>query len=167
MDESPAQAGWQRWVEDHAPKLLLFARQQARCEADAQDLVQEAVMEAAQRNGTEMPPPVALVFATIHRRAIDQARREDRRTGREQSATEPLPVSWFDDSAEDREMKQLLEGTVSRLPEMYARVITLKIWGGLTFAQIGEVLDIPANTAASRYRYGLVELRKLMKRVLT
>ena len=69
MDESPTQADWRHWVEDHAPRLLLFARQQARSEADAQDLVQEAMIEAAQRNGDQAPPPLALVFATIHRRA--------------------------------------------------------------------------------------------------
>jgi len=40
-------------------------------------------------------------------------------------------------------------------------VVTLKIWGELTFAEIAEALEIPANTAASRYRYGLAELRKL------
>ena len=46
MDETPQQADWRRWLEEHAPKFLLFARQQARSEADAQDLVQEAVVEA-------------------------------------------------------------------------------------------------------------------------
>ena len=74
MDESPVQAEWRRWLDDHAPRFLLFARQKARCEADAQDLVQEAVMEAAQRTANDAPPPVALVYATIHRRAIDWAR---------------------------------------------------------------------------------------------
>ena len=44
MDESPQHADWRRWLEDHAPKFLLFARQQVRYEADAQDLVQEAVV---------------------------------------------------------------------------------------------------------------------------
>ncbi len=34
---------WERWVLAHAPGLLLFARQQSRCEADAQDVVQEAL----------------------------------------------------------------------------------------------------------------------------
>src|SRR5262249_37078041 len=148
MDESSATVGWQRWVAEHAPKFLLYARQQARSEADAQDLVQEAVMEAMQRNGRDEPPPITLVFATIQRAAVDWARRSDRRSLREQAASEPLPVPWFDSSAEDRELKDLLEGALSKLPEIYSRVVTLKIWGGLTFAQIGEVLDIPANTAA-------------------
>ena len=44
MDESPTQADWQRWLEDHGSKFLLFARQETRREADAQDLVQEAVI---------------------------------------------------------------------------------------------------------------------------
>jgi RNA polymerase sigma-70 factor (ECF subfamily) len=166
MDESPTQADWQRWLEDHAPKFLLFARQQARSEADAQDLVQEAVVEAWQRQGDGSPPPLALVFATIRRRAIDLARSEDRRAGREQAALEPPPEHWFDCGVEQRELRQTIQNAMRQLPEMYREVITLKVWGGLTFAGIADVLGIPANTAASRYRYGLAELRKLTKEVL-
>ena len=55
---------------------------------------------------------------------------------------------------------------MSRLPDTYREVITLKMWGGLTFAEIADTLGIPANTAASRYRYGLAELRRLTKEVL-
>jgi RNA polymerase sigma-70 factor (ECF subfamily) len=166
MDKSPTQADWRRWLEDHAPKFLLFARQKARSEADAQDLVQEAVVEAWQRQGDGTPPPLALVFATIHRRAIDLARSEDRRIGRELAAIKPLPGSWFDTSVEDRELRRLIQDAMNRLPDMYREVITLKVWGGLTFAEIADALGIPANTAASRYRYGLAELRKLTKEVL-
>lgn len=166
MDESPQQADWRHWLEVHTPKLLLFARQHARSEADAQDLVQESVVEASRRQNDGQPPPLPLVFATIRHRAIDLARRENRRTERELAALEPLPVSWFDTSVEDRELKQLIQDAMSRLPEMYREVITLKVWGGLTFAEIADTLAIPANTAASRYRYGLIELRKLTKAVL-
>jgi RNA polymerase sigma-70 factor (ECF subfamily) len=166
MDESPTQADWRRWLEDHAPKFLLFARQKARSEADAQDLVQEAVVEALRRQADGVPPPPALVFATIRRRAIDLARSEDRRAGRESAAMGPLAESWFDTSVEDRELKLLVQGAMSRLPDMYREVITLKVWGELTFAEIADALGIPANTAASRYRYGLAELRKLTREVL-
>src|SRR6266511_2895148 len=88
MDESPTQSDWRGWLDQHAPKLLLFARQKARSEADAQDLVQEAVVEALRRHGNGQPPPLALVCATIHRRAIDLARREDRRVNREMAVLE-------------------------------------------------------------------------------
>ncbi len=166
MDESPAQADWRRWLDDHAPKFLLFARQQARSEADAQDLVQESLVEAVQRQGEDQPPSLALVFATIRRRAIDLARSDDRRTRREQAVLEPVTECWFDRTAEEQELGQLMQSAMNRLPNIYREVITLKVWGELTFAEIAEALDIPANTAASRYRYGLAELRKLTKGVL-
>lgn len=167
MDESPAQSQWRRWLDDHAPGFLLFARQKARSEADAQDLVQEAVVEAGQRAGGGQPPPAGLVYATIQRRAIDWARAQDRRSGRESMAHHEAPQVWFDTAVEDRERANLIQEAMNRLPEMYREVVTLKIWAGLTFAQIAEALQIPANTAASRYRYGLEELRKLTREVLT
>jgi RNA polymerase sigma-70 factor, ECF subfamily len=166
MDESSQQTDWRRWLQDHTPKFLLFARQQARSEADAQDLVQEAVVEAARRQNDSQPPAPALVFATIRRRAIDLARSENRRASLERAAAEPLPGSWFDTSVEDHERNQLIQDAMSRLPEMYREVVTLKVWGGLTFAEIADTLGIPTNTAASRYRYGLIELRKLTREVL-
>ena len=110
--------------------------------------------------------PLPLVFATIHRRAIDLARGADRRANREQAAAEPRDQSLFDTSVEDRELRQIIESAMSQLPEKFREVVTLKVWGGLTFAEIADALGIPADTAASRYRYGLAELRKRTKGVL-
>jgi len=166
MDESTTEGDWRRWVEQFTPRFLLFARQKTRTEGDAQDLVQEAVLEASHRQTNPGPPPVALVFSTIQRRAIDLARGNDRRHDRELAVMADAETCWFDTSLEDREMKQMLENSAKRLPELYREVVTLKIWGELTFAEVAEVLGIPPNTAASRYRYGLAELRKLMKGVL-
>lgn len=154
---------WEQWLEEHAPRLLLFARQQARSEADAQDLVQEAVIEAWYRRKLPEPPVLGLVFATIRRRAIDLARSTDRRANREAVTLQEATVYWFDSTAEDRERTRLIEQAMRTLPEIYREAVTLKIWGGLTFAEIAEALQIPANTAASRYRYGIDELRKLAR----
>lgn len=167
MDGWPTQREWQTWLDDHAAKFLLFARQKARSDADAQDLMQEAIIEAAQRTGWHGPPAPALVFATIHRRAIDWGRREDRRAARESAVCEAHPEVWFDTGVEERERANLIQEALGKLPDIYREVIALKLWGGLTFAEIAEALDIPANTAASRYRYGLEELRKVTKAVFT
>ena len=167
MDESPTDAQWERWLDEHASKFLLFARQKARSESDAQDLMQESIVEAARRHSGSAPPPLGLVFATIHRRAIDFGRREDRRSARELASAEFSTIEWFDTSVEDRERAKLIQDAMIKLPEIYREVVTLKVWGGLTFAEIAESLRIPANTAASRYRYGLEQLRKLTKEVLT
>jgi RNA polymerase sigma-70 factor (ECF subfamily) len=163
--ELPADSDWEQWVARHASALLLFARQQASCEADAQDLVQEAVVESWRRQSAGAPPPLGLVYATIRHRAIDLARRDDRRTGREMAAHADGPQCWFDCGLDERERHVLIHKAMSQLTAIYREVVTLKVWGGLTFAEIAEALEIPANTAASRYRYGLIELRKLTKEV--
>ncbi len=163
--ETVGGSGWDQWLAHHAPRLLLFARQQARCEADARELVQDAIVEAWRQQADGVPPAPGLVFGLIHRRAIDLARRNDRRWHRETAANEVAPQDWFAPEIEDRERAQLLQDALKRLPETQREVVTLKIWGGLTFAEIAVALDVPANTAASRYRYALEELRKLTKEV--
>jgi len=165
--ETPVVSDWGGWLERHAPRFLLFARQQARCEADAQDLVQEAVVASWRQCQDGSPPLAAVVFATIRRRAIDKARRDDRRAHRETAANLDAPEAWFDCDVENRERGQLLQEAMNHLPEIYRDVVTLKIWGDLTFAEIALALDIPANTAASRYRYGLIELRKRTKEIFS
>lgn len=56
-----------------------------------------------------------------------------------------------------------LEGVLRDLPPEQREVVSLKVDGGLTFAEIAGVLDISANTAASRYRYALERLRAALK----
>ena len=148
MVEPTTQAEWRRWIADHAPKLLLFARQKARSEADAEDLMQDAIVECWQRNG-DGPPSLPLVFTTIHRRAIDSARREDRRANREQVVALDECRHWFDTGVEDREFSRTIQSALAELPMEQREVITLKVWGEMTFAEIAKALGIPPNTAAS------------------
>jgi RNA polymerase sigma-70 factor (ECF subfamily) len=150
----------------HAPAFLLYARQQARCEADACDLVQDAVVESWQRQQDGSPPPPPVVYTLIRQRAVDLARRNGSRSEREAAVVREGPRLWFDCAVEERERSRMIENAMNQLPGLYREVLTLKIWGGLTFAEIGTTLDIPANTASSRYRYGLIELRKLTRELL-
>ncbi len=159
-NEIPDAADWVPWLEQHAPRLLLFARQQTRCEADAQDVLQDAVLECWRRLAHGRSPEPALVFATIRRRAIDLGRRADRRHHREATVAGEALEAWFDGGVEERERSRLIQAAMKQLPEEFREVVMLKVWGELTFAEIAGALGIPANTAASRYRYGLVELRK-------
>jgi RNA polymerase sigma-70 factor (ECF subfamily) len=148
---------WQAWLDAHAARLLLYARQQTRTEADAEDVLQDALVESWERAAGQ-PPPLPLVFTTIRRRAIDLARGNDRRAAREQP-DEPL-APWFDPDPAGHEAQQLLADAVKQLPEPQREVLTLKVWGGLTFQQIADATGTPANTVASRYRYALDALRQ-------
>lgn len=154
---------WEQWIAENAARFLLFARQQTRSEHDAEDVLQDALVESWQRTGGR--PESALVFATIRRRAIDLGRRHDRRTRREE-ASAPENDVWFDSAVHDRETAMLLEEAVRTLPKDLCDVITLKVWGGQTFAEVAATLGIPQGTAATRYRTALAQLRKSLTPVL-
>lgn len=158
----PSPDQWRQWLRDNGSRFLLYARQQTRTEGDAEDVLQDALVESWQRAGGM--PDDALVFATIRRRAIDLARSADRRAAREE-ATEP-EQSFFKPDVEERDTQRLLEQAVNALPPNYREVVSLKLWGGLTFQQIAEVTHVPLNTAASRYRYAIDELREILKGVI-
>lgn len=153
---------WRTWFEAYGPRLLLFARQQTRSFADAEDVLQEAVLSVWQTaNNTDAPSP-ASAFVAIRRKAVDLARRNIRRNRREQVAHElsDHPAGWFEPLVENRERCEMIREALNTLPPEQQEVLTLKIWGELTFEEIARTLEIPANTAASRYRYALNTLRK-------
>ena len=79
---------------------------------------------------------------------------------RENKVALDTPLSFsFDRTLEQDERKQALLRAVDRLPAQQKEVITLKIWGELTFDEIARTLDESLNTVASRYRYALEKLK--------
>ena len=162
-------AVWKDWLARNGNRLFLFARQQTRSEADAHDVFQDACLRLWKSGITDTDsegkeePSLAAAFTQIRRSAIDQARKNIRRANREQRAIdfgEAETFTMFEDSTEGDERAQELERAIAGLPDYYREVVMLKIWGDLTFDQIAETLDIPMNTAASRYRYALQKLRR-------
>jgi RNA polymerase sigma-70 factor (ECF subfamily) len=158
---------WRRLWADYGPRLLLFARQQTPALGDAEDLVQEAFVRYWKARQTDAALTPALMFTLVKRAAIDLARRDESRRTRETevwSLAEVEPL--FDTPAEDRERKELLATALQALPAAQREVLVLKTWGGLTFDEIGETLGVSPHTAASRYRYGLQQLRGSLRPVL-
>jgi RNA polymerase sigma-70 factor (ECF subfamily) len=150
---------WYEWLEANTSRYLLFARSQSRCEADAQDLLQEVLVEVWRRESGH-PPDDALVFKTLRRRAVDLARRIDRRERRELAAPD-----WWQPPDDEPGRDAELESAVKALPDPLREVVFLKVWGNLTFRQIADALELPPATAASRYRYAIGHLRNALKEV--
>ncbi|MDZ7814885.1 MAG: sigma factor-like helix-turn-helix DNA-binding protein [Planctomycetota bacterium] len=48
-----------------------------------------------------------------------------------------------------------MNNALRQLPSDQYEALTLKIYSGLTFRQIGAVTGVSENTAASRYRYAV------------
>jgi len=157
---------WKDWLAVHGPKLLLCARQWTRSLADAEDVVQEAFVRYWRHQRHLPGDPQALLITSIRRAALDHARRQARRAAREEKANggfDDRGCSFETQPGEDADRRREIEAALERLPAVQREVLVLKIWNELTFEQIAAALEIPTNTAASRYRYALAALRKELK----
>ncbi len=85
-----------------------------------------------------------------HARSRDDVRADESEAGLESAGGSVAPVS--PDGLTCRRY-------LSQLPPEQAEVVVLKVWYGLTFAEIAERMRQPSNTVASRYRYALEKLR--------
>jgi RNA polymerase sigma-70 factor (ECF subfamily) len=92
--------------------------------------------------------------------ALDWQRGRRRQLRREEQVARPEAESKFDAVLEDDERRARIEAALQELSKEQAEVLVMKIWGGLSFPQISAALEIPPNTAASRYRYALARLRE-------
>ena len=91
---------------------------------------------------------------------MDFGRSERRRDARDRRSPAPVDAPAFDFASERREREAVIEAALDQLPGDQREVVVMKIWGGLTFAQIGTALGVPLSTAASRYRYALARLEQ-------
>ena len=166
MENEHEQLNWQDWIAAHGPRLLLCARQWTRSLADAEDVLQEAFVRYWRHQRHLPGDPQALMLTSIRRAAIDLARSEDRRAAREKRSewgVEADAQLFASLPGEGDERRQEIEIALRHLPEEQREVLVLKIWQEFTFEQIGQILEIPVNTAASRYRYALNALRKQLE----
>jgi RNA polymerase sigma-70 factor, ECF subfamily len=129
---------------------------------DAEDVVQDVFVALARssRQVTEIDDIRAYLFAALRHAAAKMAsQRKPRLLAQaefEQQVATPETRMASDEAAR-------LDRALRALPTEQRELVALKIDGGLTFAQIAELLGISANTAASRYRYALEKLRADLK----
>jgi RNA polymerase sigma-70 factor (ECF subfamily) len=150
---------WQAWFDEHAAALVLLARQWVAGRADAEDVVQEAFVRFW-RSRDRVEEPAAYLYASVKHCALDWQRGRMRRSRRERASARPEAEPLFAGAIEQDERRAAIEAAVRCLPENQAEVLIMKIWGGLSMSQIAAALEIPENTAASRYRYALARLRE-------
>jgi RNA polymerase sigma-70 factor (ECF subfamily) len=149
----------------HAPALFAFLRNLTRSEADAHDLLQDVFVKLARRpsqlDGVRELRPWLIRMA--HRQAMDAVRRRGAHERAIEGAARDFELFAPADDPDGEAFRASVARAMADLPAEQRSVVHLKIWEDLTFAQIGEALGIPANTAASRYRYALDKLEALLR----
>ena len=158
---------WKDWLAENGSRLLLYARQRSANLEDAEDMLQEALIRlwGYQEERDYRPPDLPLAYSVLRMCGLDYGRKQGRQAKKVRKIIQfhDYDEHWVDPGAERDEEALLLRQAVEQLSEKLREGVVMKIWGGLTFAQIAEVLKVSQNTAASRYRYALERLETELK----
>jgi RNA polymerase sigma-70 factor (ECF subfamily) len=160
---STVEFDWKQCFHQVAPSLVLYARQLTLSPADADDVVQMAFVRWWRRFPEGDKDHIPLLYAAVRTIALDLRRSDNRRLKREAMSEIALPgedAPFFDAPPERLETAEIVTQALAALSEDQREVVTLKLWGGLTFQEIATALGISINTVAGRYRYALSHLEK-------
>ena len=162
----PARPDIARLYDEHAQPLFAFLLNLTRNEADTRDLLQEIFIKIAREPDllADVRAERAFLIRLAHNAAIDQMRRRGtRERTKEHFAAEIISPFAPGRDPDEQTFRTELITALAELPEDQRTVVHLKLWGGLTFEEIATALEIPPNTAASRYRYGVDKLRERLR----
>ena len=142
-------------------ELLLYGFALTGHRQDAEDALQEALLRIAFRRVRSISNLRAYLFRVVRNAALNIMRKKRSTRKRERAAA--TAEVFFEKRGESSEEVGALNRAVSSLRPEQREVVTMKIWGKATFDEIARRLEIPRDTAASRYRYGIAALRKAMR----
>ncbi len=152
----------ERLYDTHAQAVFAFLLNVTRNEADTREALQDLFLKLGRQgpDSDELRDERAYLLRLAHHQAIDALRRrETRRRIETASAQEPVEVFARTPDPDTATFRTELSKALETLPLEQRSVVHLKLWEGRSFVDIASILQSPANTAASRYRFGLEKLR--------
>jgi RNA polymerase sigma-70 factor (ECF subfamily) len=142
---------------EHRQGLFTLALSITRSVEQAEDAVQEAFARLWRSDPSPQGDSVAYAFASVRNVAIEVARRRTDRPAGDSLFETAAPASR--DGRIEEDACQRVRAAIDRLPLRQRQAVVLRLYAGLTFRQIAEVLGEPLPTVASRYRRALERLR--------
>jgi len=143
-------------------------RRVLRDPAQSEEVAQEVLVEVW-RTATRFDPDKGgastWVLTMAHRRAIDRVRSAQAAHDREERVAHRDHVPAFDEVAEQVETRleqEQVRRCLGNLTELQRESVTLAYYGGYTYREVGELLDVPLGTVKTRLRDGLIRLRDCM-----
>ncbi len=155
----------QRLYDEHAQALFAFLLNFTRDEDDTRDILQEIFVRIARQPDLLRTArnERSFLIHLAHNAAIDLMRRRGTREKYHERFGQERVSVFAADSPDEQAFNEALARALGELPAEQRAVVHLKLWEDLTFEQIADTLNISANTAASRYRYGLDKLRERLR----
>jgi RNA polymerase sigma-70 factor (ECF subfamily) len=146
-------------IDRFAASLELYARQW--CDAP-EDVVQEAFLKLATQAYCPVNPP-SWLFRTVRNGAINAGIAGDRRR-RHEAAAAVDRLAWFEEGTSagsglliDAEATQ---AALLDLPGDQREVIVARVWGGLSFEQVADLVGSSSSSVHRVYQAGLQALRE-------
>jgi RNA polymerase sigma-70 factor (ECF subfamily) len=143
-----------------ASRALRYAKALTRNAEDAEDALQGAMVRVAAnpRALTRAWHPWAYLLRIVRNEALKIVHRK-----RAEQFVSLVAEAWSEDQLDEGDSRRFVRQALERLPANQSEVVVLKIWEGMTFAEIAVVLEESPNTAASRYRYALQKLSRYLQ----
>ncbi len=148
--------------DEYAARLFAYVRSLGAAPPLAEDILQEVFMKLARRLslGGKVRSPRAYLFTAVRNEFHRWGTRILRRSEIEASDAKGfLQAAAPGATAEEA---AAVEEALAALPRAQREVVLMKVYGGLTFAEIAGAMGTSLNTAAARYRYAIEKLRTLL-----
>jgi RNA polymerase sigma-70 factor (ECF subfamily) len=179
------EAAIERLFAQHLPGIKLSIERRLRPQVqprfDASDIVQETHHVARRQLADYLqrrPMPFGLwLFKTAHQRLIDYERAHLRSARRTVERELPLPDessmavaellidtrSSPSDVAVRREQGRVVRRCLAQLADIDREILLLRIFEGMTNAQVAALLELPGETTKKRFTRALLRAKQLLR----
>ncbi|MBI4877062.1 MAG: RNA polymerase sigma factor [Acidobacteria bacterium] len=150
-------------VDTYQHRLVQFAFCRLQSLADAEDVVQDVLVQAyrEREKRKDVGNVAAFLYRMVANRSTDVARRRKHAAAPLEGVEIAAPEGV---AAESATQQRRIEGLLGRLPARQAEVIRLRVYGELPFEAIAQAAGCTVPTVKSRFRYGIQKLRRILKR---
>jgi RNA polymerase sigma-70 factor (ECF subfamily) len=151
--------------DEVANAVFGVVRRVLRDPAQSEEVTQEVLVEVwrtATRFDPERGSATTWILTMAHRRAIDRVRSSQASQDRDLRVATRDHVRDYDQVAEQVEARleqEQVRRCLGQLTDLQRESITLAYYGGHTYREVAELLDLPLGTVKTRLRDGLIRLR--------
>lgn len=150
--------------ETLSPTVYGIALRVVRDPSQSEEVAQEVLVEVwrqAPRYDPGRGSVRAWAATMAHRRAVDRVRSVEASTKREVQAGRAAerPFDEVSEVVQHRLEVEQVRAALGLLTDLQREAVTLAYYGGHTYREVAELLDVPLGTVKTRLRDGLIRLR--------